>query len=132
MTTENQLNLRRALILDAAASGATALLMVAGAGALESLLGLPPVLLRGAGLVLVPYIAFVGWLATRGHIATPAVYAVIAINALWTLASFALLASGAVAPTLLGAAFIAGQALAVAGLGVLQAVAIRSPHRAAA
>ena len=46
--------LRRALVLDALASGATGLLMIAGAGLVEGLLGLPAALLRGAGLVLCP------------------------------------------------------------------------------
>jgi hypothetical protein len=46
--------LRNVIVLDAAASGATGLLVIAGAGLLEGLLGLPAALLRGAGLVLVP------------------------------------------------------------------------------
>jgi hypothetical protein len=45
---------RRALIADAAASGATGLLLLAGAGLLDRLLGLPTAFLRGAGLLLVP------------------------------------------------------------------------------
>jgi hypothetical protein len=52
---------------------------------------------------------------------------VIGCNALWTAASFALLASGAVAPNALGVAFVVGQALAVAGLGGLQYLALRRP-----
>ena len=40
--------LRNVLMLDAAASGATGLLLVAGAGVLEDLLGLPVALLREA------------------------------------------------------------------------------------
>lgn len=53
-----------------------------------------------------------------------------AANALWTLASFALLAF--VAPTSPGIAFVIVQALAVAGLGVLQYVALRCPRTVAA
>ena len=44
--------LRRALMLDATASGATGLLLIAGANLVDGLLGLPAVLLRAAGLVL--------------------------------------------------------------------------------
>ena len=81
MNASASLFLRRALMLDAAASGATGLLMIAGAGVLESLLALPAPLLRGAGLVLVPYVAFVVLVATRANIAASAVGVVIACNA---------------------------------------------------
>ena len=53
--------MRNALALDAAASGATGLLLLAGARWLEDLLGLPVALMRGAGLILIPYVAFVAW-----------------------------------------------------------------------
>jgi hypothetical protein len=123
--------LRRALMLDAIASGAAGLLMIAGAGLLEGLLGLPAALLRGAGLVLVPYVAFVVLVATRGEIARPAVWSIIAANALWAAASGLLLASGWVAPTALGYAFVVGQAAVVALLGELQYVGLRRPVVAA-
>jgi hypothetical protein len=112
--------LRRALMLDAVASGATGLLMIAGAGLAEGLLGLPAALLRGAGLILMPYVAFVIYAATRAAIPRPAAWAVIAANALWTGASALLLMSGWVAPTALGYAFVIGQAAVVGLLGELQ------------
>ena len=55
--------LRRALGADAVATLASALLMVLGAAPLAGWLGLPETLLRWAGLGLVPYAAWVGWLA---------------------------------------------------------------------
>lgn len=119
--------LRRALILDAVASGATGLLMIAGAGLIDGSLGLPAALLRGAGLVLVPYVAFVAYVGTREAIARPAVWTVIAANALWAVASALLLVSGWVAPTALGYAFVIGQAVVVALLGELQYVGLRRP-----
>src|SRR4029453_16789910 len=79
--------LRRSLILDAVASGATGALMLAGAGLLEGWLGLPAALLRAAGLVLVPYVAFVGYLATRETLTPAAVWTVVAANGLWAAAS---------------------------------------------
>src|SRR5215472_14934387 len=91
--------LRNVLMLDAAASGATGLLLVAGAGVLEDLLGLPVALLREAGLILIPYVAFVAWVGAREPIARGAVWAIIAANALWALASVGLLVSGLVGPT---------------------------------
>ena len=120
--------LRRALLVDAAASGLTGALMLAGAGMLTDLLGLPAALLRGAGLVLVPYVAFVAIVAARAHISTAAVWAVIACNAVWTVASVALVIDGFVTPTALGSVFVIGQAVAVAALGVLQYVALRRPR----
>jgi hypothetical protein len=124
--------LRRALLVDAAASGLTGALMLAGAGMLTDLLGLPAALLRGAGLVLVPYVAFVAIVAARAHISTAAVWAVIACNAVWTVASVALVIDGFVTPTALGTVFVIGQAVAVAALGVLQYVALRRPQVALA
>jgi hypothetical protein len=123
--------LRRALLLDALASSATGLLLIAGAGLLEGLLGLPAALLRGAGLVLVPYVAFVIFTGTRAAIPPVAVWVIIAANALWAAASALLLLSGWVAPTALGYAFVIGQAAVVALLGELQYVGLRRPLAAA-
>jgi hypothetical protein len=117
--------LRNAILLDAIASGATSLLLVAGAGLLDGLLGLPVALLREAGLVLIPYVAFVAWVATRETVAIVAVWAIIAANAAWAVASFGLLLSGWVAPTALGIAFVIAQALAVALFGELQYMGLK-------
>jgi hypothetical protein len=120
--------LRAALLIDAVASGLTAALLVAGANALRDWLGLPVVLMREAGVVLVFYVAFVVFVATRAQIAAGAVWAVIACNVLWTIASFAILKAGLVAPTTLGIVFVIGQALAVLALGALQLFALRRPQ----
>jgi hypothetical protein len=128
--THSTLFLRRALLLDALASGATGLLLIAAAGLLEGLLGLPAALLRGAGLVLVPYVALVIFTGTRADISHAAVWAVIVANVLWAAASALLLVSGWVAPTVLGYAFVVGQAAVVALLGELQYIGLRrGPHR---
>jgi hypothetical protein len=120
--------LRAALLIDAVASGLTAALLVAGADALRDWLGLPVALMREAGVILVFYVAFVMFVATRDKIAAGAVLAVIACNALWTLASFAILKAGLIAPTTLGTVFVVGQALAVLALGALQLFALRRPQ----
>ena len=117
--------LRRALILDALASGATGLLMIAGAGLVEGLLGLPAALLRGAGLVLVPYVAFVIYAGTRETISRSAVWMIIVANVAWAAASTLLLASGWVSPTALGYAFVIAQAVVVALLGEVQYMGLR-------
>jgi len=124
--------LRNALLLDAGASGATALLLVGGAGLLEGLLGLPLALMREAGLILIPFVAFVAWVGTRERTSTAAVWAIIAANALWTVASFGLLLSGLVAPTALGYAFVIAQALAVGLFGELQYVGLKRQGTVAA
>jgi len=117
--------LRRALILDALASGATGLLTIAGADLVEGLLGLPAALLRGAGLVLVPYVAFVVYAGTRETISRSAVWIIIVANVAWAAASALLLVSGWVAPTALGYAFVIAQAVVVALLGELQYMGLR-------
>jgi hypothetical protein len=118
-------NLRFALLADAAASGATGLMMIAGAGLLEGLLGLPTALMREAGLLLVPYVAFVAYAGTRETISRPAVQATIAINVLWVAASIGLLMSGYVAPTVLGYAFVIFQAVVVGVFAELQFIGLR-------
>ena len=118
-------NLRFALLADAAASGATGLMMIAGAGLLEGLLGLPTALMREAGLVLVPYVAFVAYVGTRETISRPAVQATIALNVLWVAASIGLLMSGYVAPTVLGYAFVIVQAVVVGVFAELQLIGLR-------
>ena len=115
--------LRVALLGDAAASGATGLLMAAAAGPLAPLLGLPEPLLRGAGLVLLPYAAFVAWLGRRP--VPGLVRAVVAVNLLWAADCVLLLVSGFVAPTGLGIAFVLLQALVVLGFALAQWAGLR-------
>src|SRR3982074_3655385 len=117
--------LRYALLADAIASGATGLLLIAGAGLLEGFLNIPVALSREAGLVLIPYVAFVAYVGTRANIGRGAVWAIIVANAVWALASVALLVSGWIAPNVLGIVFIAMQAAVVAVFGELQFVGLR-------
>lgn len=117
--------LRRALQIDAAFSGAAALLMVFGASFLASLLNLPESFLRNTGLVLVVFALGVGYLASREMMSKVPVWAVIAINAVWTIDSIVLLASGWVSPNLLGQAFIVMQAIAVGVFAELEFIGLR-------
>jgi hypothetical protein len=117
--------LRYVLISDAVASGATGALMILGAGFLSGLLAIPGGLLFEAGLILLPYVLFVAIIASRPVIPAKPVWFIIACNALWTLGSVILLASGLIAPNALGYAFVIMQAAAVALLGELQYVALR-------
>ena len=117
--------LRRALIADTIFSGVGALAMVLGPNALASLLNLPEALLRETGLFLIAYTALVGWLGSRSSIPKPLVMIVVAGNAAWTLASIALLFSGAVSPNLLGIVMVVAQAIATGVFAELQYVGLR-------
>lgn len=116
--------LRRAIQADALISGAMALLLTFASGDLAPFLNLPHALLLYSGLFLIAYAAMVGWLGTRPAMPRPLVLIVIGGNALWTLGSIALLLSGAVAPNLFGAAFIAIQAIAVGLFAELQYIGL--------
>ncbi|AUX43422.1 membrane protein [Sorangium cellulosum] len=117
--------LRRALLADAVVSGATGLLMLAGAAPLAGLVGLPEALLRGAGASLLPFAALVAWLGTRARPGRTAVLAVVAVNALWVIDSVLLLALGWFDPTALGVTFVAAQALIVAAFAEAQVIGLR-------
>ena len=123
--------LRRALLADAIFSGASAVLLSFGAGALAPLTNVPEPLLRETGLFLILYAALVGWLGTRPAMPKALVKVVIAGNAAWTLASIALLFSGAVTPNIWGEALVAAQAIAVGALAELQYIGLRRSGGAA-
>jgi hypothetical protein len=121
--------LGRALLADGVVSGATGALMFLAASPLSELLGLPTALLRIAGFSLLPYAAFVLFLGMRHTVSRTAVWAVVGINLMWAADSLLLLATGWVAPTALGYAFVVFQALAVAAFAGLQYIGMR-PARA--
>jgi hypothetical protein len=117
--------LRRAILADAIFSGLSALLLTTGAALLAPILALPESLLSETGLFLIGYSALVGWLGSRQSMPKALVVIVIGGNIAWTLASIALLFSGAVTPNLLGEAFIVAQAIAVGTLAELQYIGLR-------
>jgi hypothetical protein len=124
--------LRRALLADAVFSGVSALGLTFGAGALASLLNLPEALLRETGLFLIAYTALVGWLGTRLSVPKALVVIVVAGNAAWTVASIALLFSGAVTPNLPGEIVVVAQAIATGVFAELQYVGLRKSEGAVA
>ena len=117
--------LSRALLADAVFSGVSAVSLALGAGLLAPFLNLPEVLLRETGLFLIAYAALVGWLGTRTSMPKVLVLIVIAGNAAWTLASIALLFSGAVSPNLLGEVAVVTQAIATGVFAELQYIGLR-------
>ena len=124
--------LRRALLADAVFSGVSALGLTFGAGALASLLNLPEALLRETGLFLIAYTALVGWLGTRLSVPKALVVIVVAGNAAWSVASIALLFSGAVSPNLPGEIVVVAQAIATGVFAELQYVGLRKSEGAVA
>ncbi len=75
--------LRRALLADAVVSGIAGLILVGGASFLADRLMLSEPLLRYTGIGLIPYAAFVAYVATRESVDRTAIWAVIGLNVLW-------------------------------------------------
>jgi len=105
--------LRRVLVVDAVFSGVSGIAMIMFAELLASLLQLPVDLISEAGIVLLPFAAFVGFVASRSEPSRFAVWAIIAINIVWAVDSIVLLFTGWVAPNVLGYSFVIAQAAVV-------------------
>jgi hypothetical protein len=117
--------LRKALMADAVVTGLAGLVMALAAIPLATRYGLPVGLLRWAGLICLPFALFDGWLATRTRLQRPAVFFVVACNALWALDSILLLLTGWVEPTTLGTVFLVAQAVATAVFAELEFIGLR-------
>jgi hypothetical protein len=124
--------LRVALLADAIASGAMGVLMALAAAPLGDWFGLPVVLVRAVGLILIPYAALLAWLARSAVTPRLPAQIVVAGNVVWVVGSLLLLASELVSPTGLGTGFVIGQALIVAILAEAQFVGLRRQRRLAA
>jgi len=105
--------LRRALLADAIVSAAVGAVMALGAAVLEGLLGLPSALLTLSGAALVPYAAYLVWLATRRAVPRAAVWVPIVLNGVWAIECGLLLLQDGLAPTALGQAFVVLQIVTV-------------------
>ena len=117
--------LRYVLFADAATCTIMGLALTLGTSMLTGLTGLPADLMIYAGVGLFPFVALLIYLATRREVSAAAIWTVVIINVLWTLASFLLLASGWVTPTAFGYAFVAVQAIGVAGFAFLEYLGLR-------
>ncbi|MFH9174284.1 hypothetical protein [Streptomyces albogriseolus] len=117
--------LRRLLALDAVMTGANALAYLALSGPLGRFLGIGSGLLLGLGAFLAGYAAGVGLLAARPHPPAGGVRLVVEANLAWTAASLLALALW-LSPTTAGAVWTVLQALAVAGLTLMQHRALKT------
>ena len=124
--------LRRVLIVDALISGACGVAMFALADGFASLLQLPVDLVREAGIILLPFAAFVGFVASRQEPARIAVWAIIALNIVWVVDSILLLFTGWVAPNALGYVFVIAQAAMVLVLADLEYMGLKRSAAVAA
>jgi hypothetical protein len=117
--------LRAALGIDAAASGTMGVALSAAPGLLANLFNLPHAMLVHVGAFLIVYGVFVALLAMLQRPPASLVWLIIVGNAGWVIASLVLLASGSVAPSLLGYAFVIVQAIAVGVFAELQFIGVR-------
>ena len=124
--------LRLALRLDAAASGAMGLLALVAGPVFDALLGVPRAVSWPVGLFLVAFATVLWVTASRPSVSRPIVWAVIVLNALWVVASAAVVAFGWLPLTGLGIAFDLVQAVAVALFARLQTLGLRRARSVAA
>lgn len=119
-------SLRWLLWADAVTCTAAALLMTVGASPLADATDLPVNLLRVAGLILLPYVAFLAMIATRQRIPTVGAAFVVGANLAWVAGSLVVLLVGHIAPNSVGIAFVLAQAAAVLLLAELQFMRLRA------
>ena len=112
--------LSRALLVDAAGSGATGLLLTAGNGALAEPLGVPSGWLLGLGVFMLAYAAELVVVARMLPRTAGWVRRIGMANSGWVLASVGAVVLGAWDLTGLGVAFVLAQAAAVAGFVAMQ------------
>lgn len=128
MNQRANLTLRSLLAIDAIASGAMALLLLATATWLDGQLDLSTTFLRGTGLVLVPWTLYLILVARRPLPASKDVTVVLAGNVAWVIASIGVLFTNAIDPNSFGIAVIVAQAVFVAALTALQAYRAATPQ----
>ena len=117
--------LRLTLRLDAVVTGLNGAAYLLAAPFLDDVLGLPTVLLRSTGVVLLGYALAVWLVGARRTVPPGAVRTVIALNAAWALGSVLTVLTDAVSPTTTGAVWIVLQGVVVAAFAVLQVAGLR-------
>jgi hypothetical protein len=122
----NGLTTRVVLLADAVVTGATGVLMLAGAALLDGWLDLPTGLLAGAGAFLVVYVAALFGIARLQRIPRAIVQAVAVLNLGWGVGCAALLMGDAISPNALGTAFVLVQIVAVVIFAAALLATIRS------
>ena len=124
-STTNILTLRNVLLLDAVLTGANGIAYVAGATALDSLLGPSPAVIVGLGVFMLAYAATAAVLGLRRPVSKLAVGLIADGNIVWALASVAVVAFGWLGLTTAGTVWTLMQAALVVGFAALQMTALR-------
>ena len=117
--------LRRALLTDATLTAIAGMALVLAAGPLSTLFALSPLLLRGAGVIFLPFAALAGWLGTRARVHRTLVFTVILLNALWAVDSVLLLLTKWVEPTPFGELFVIAQAILTGAIAEVEFIGLR-------
>lgn len=123
--------LRTALGIDAAASGATGLALVAASGPVAAATALPAPLLLACGVLFLPYAALLAWGVTRDALPRRLVWVLAIGSAAWAVECALLPLLGLLSPNGWGVAFLAAQAVAVAVFAQMYLTALRRAPRAA-
>lgn len=113
-TLERGTMIRQVLSADGLVCAVSGVGLMAGAGLVSGLLGIPAGLLQVAGGILLVCAAYIGALVSRPAPARAALWGLVGINTIWALESVALPLLGWITPTAAGWAFLVLQALAVA------------------
>jgi hypothetical protein len=121
----NVLTLRSVLLLDAVLTGVNGLAYVAGAAALDSLLGPSSAVIVGLGIFMLAYAAVAAWLGTRRPVSRLAVGLIADGNIFWVAASVTVAAFGWLGLTAAGTVWTLMQAALVAGFAALQLAALK-------
>lgn len=121
--------LYRVIAADAVVSGAAGLLQLAAAKPLSELLAIDADWLLGSGVVLMFWLAFLGWALSRRTFGTAMTWTIIGVNVAWVAASVLVLVEGAITPNSLGLTFVLAQAAVVAVFAELQFFGLRRQQR---
>jgi hypothetical protein len=123
--------LRIALVVDAVATGALAVLQVALPDLMGRLLVLPRGLLLETGVFLLGYMLLLVIMARSARLPSLLVGIIVVGNVAWAAGSAALLGVGVLQPGALGLAYVAMQVLAVLAFACAQYLGLRQSARVA-
>ena len=124
--------LRTLIRWDVAMTLLVGLAMALLAAPLAAVTGVPEMLLRSVGLALLPYVAWLLWLARRPFVPRGTAWTMVAINALYAIECMLLPLLGWIAPNALGWAFLLVQAVVVGSFALLGTRVLRAPVQRAA
>lgn len=122
--------LSRVMAADALSCAATGAVQLGLTDTLSRLTGLPAALLTATGVFLLAYAALAAWMASRPLPPRRLIGLVVVGNLAWAAGGIALLTSGLVAHTALGAAWVLAQSVVVIVLADLQWMGLRATRPA--